>query len=180
MAFKEKALKRLTEKLNAAQVTWAMGGGWLMEHLGVREGFHNFDVYAAPSHREKADKVLTRLGMRGTPVENDGVFECTYHFDGAEITLHCGLAPVWQGESYPVVLNEASVMRRDTILGVDVPLMYPEDWLVIYHLLGRDAEAARLADWFRAHPAEHPERITLVTEKPLPEALLAAVKEEIA
>ena len=59
MALKEKALRRLAEKLNAAGVTWGMGAGWLLCQRGILEGYHDFDVMVMESDIDRADRVLT-------------------------------------------------------------------------------------------------------------------------
>ena len=82
MAVKEKALRRLADKLNAAGVQWAIGGDWLLCQRGEKAAWHEFEIFVTPGEQEKADKVLTKLGMRNE--EADAV---AFHFDGADIHL---------------------------------------------------------------------------------------------
>ena len=44
MAFKDKALKRLAERLNKAGIPYNVGAGWLLCVRGVTDSFHDFDV----------------------------------------------------------------------------------------------------------------------------------------
>ena len=44
MALKEKALRRLGEKLTAANIPFAAGGEWLRCQLGQSAVYHTFDI----------------------------------------------------------------------------------------------------------------------------------------
>ena len=84
MALKEKALRRLGEKLSAANIPFAAGGEWLHCQLGQSAVYHTFDIVVSSADAARADKVLTKLGMRQEQPAPDGVFRCHYHFDGAD------------------------------------------------------------------------------------------------
>ncbi|MBR6030222.1 MAG: hypothetical protein IKP40_14155 [Clostridia bacterium] len=116
MALKEKALKRMAEKLNAAGVVWAAGGDWLLAQKGWLRDYHDFEVTAADD--EAADRVLTRLGMRqeGDPASGQAAH---YHFDGADVTL-------MSAQSLPGGLPESVAQERLTVLGVQVPVLTTE------------------------------------------------------
>ncbi len=116
MALKEKALKRMAEKLNAAGVTWAVGGDWLMTLRGVKNDWHQFDVVILESDREKADKLLTKMGMRALHQETP-VFLCDYHFDGADIAVRADAA-----------FTPADVQEQVTVLGASIPVLSLEAW----------------------------------------------------
>ncbi len=116
MALKEKALKRMAEKLNAAKITWAVGGDWLKNLRGQKADWHQFDVVILESDREKADKVLTKMGMRALHEETP-VFRCDYHFDGADIAMMAGVA-----------FSAEDIEEHVTVLGADVPVLSLAAW----------------------------------------------------
>ena len=116
MAIKEKALKRLAEKLNAAGVVWALGGDYLAAQKGADVAWHGFELYTTADSLPKADKVLTRLGMK-TPHDTAEGFFCEYHFDGADIALTVpGEGAAWQ-------FTADRVAETITVLGVPVPCL---------------------------------------------------------
>ena len=170
-ATKEKALRRAAERLNAAGITWAVGGGWMMQALGATHTWHDFDILVTGEDVPQADAILTKMGMR-TPQEGDS-FRCAYHFDGADVEL-CAPPVVRNahapGESplYHVRFDADSVAKRVTVQGVEVPVMYPEDWLVIYGLLGLDKRWAELVMHFLSHTIPRTERFARVLEEPIP------------
>lgn len=171
MAVKEKALRRLAEKLHTTDVTWAVGAGYLLQCKGVADGYHGFDMLIAQEDVEKADKVLSRLGMRSEDAASD-TFHCTYHFDGADVDVR---APFVVEGKYHLRFNKASVAEQVKVLGVQVPLMYLEDWYVLYALWGRTRQVEQLAAYFQQHGVQHPERFQQVVQEPLPEEMQRAI-----
>ena len=62
MALKEKALRRLGEKLTAANIPFAAGGEWLHCQLGQSAVYHTFDIVVSAADAARADKA--RAGRR--------------------------------------------------------------------------------------------------------------------
>jgi len=140
MALKEKALRRLADKLNAAGVVWAAGGQWLLSFRGVTDTFHQFDILVAEADTEKADKVLSKMGMK-SPMETADAFRCDYHFDGADIAVTAGM--VAGGEQ--IAFDASSIEETVTVLGASVPVMRLSDWQRIYTLQGQTRLAEAIA-----------------------------------
>ena len=174
MAFKDKALKRMAEKLNRAGIAYTVGAGWLLCVRGVTDTFHDFDVLVPFAQAEAADRVLTKLGMRGEVREGEKTFRASYHFDGADIDLCAGMD---LGGGLHAVLDETSCEREETVLGVPVRAGDLEDWYVWYSLFGRTQKAEALEARFAARPPEHPERFTACADGPLPEELAEKVRK---
>lgn len=172
MALKEKALKRLTEKLTAAGVPFVLGGDWLLAQRGVLQAYHGFDVLTPPECAAAADRVLTRLGMRSEAEERVGCFRASYHFDGADVDLWAGMA--FEG-GLRAVIGEDSVSERVPVFGAQVPLGRVEDWLVWDSLAGRDSRAEACFAYF-ADRAPDRERFTACVDGPLPEALAKRIE----
>ena len=107
MALKEKALKRLTEKLNAAGVVWGVYGDFVRAQRGEDVAWHGFELMTGPDQLAAADKVLTRLGMRHE--EAGGI---AYHFDGADVLL-----------TVSDTFTAADLDGTITVLGVAVPVL---------------------------------------------------------
>lgn len=172
MAMKEKALRRLADKLNAAGIPWAIGGSWLLVQKGISDTYHDFDIFVSTADAARADKVLSKLGMRSEVSEEDG-FRAAYHFDGADIELNA-----WQHVSgVPVHFDAACVAEDTAVLGAAVHLMHLEDWLVLYTLMGRDSKAEAVTAYLKANGMAHPERLTQAVDGPLPEAAAARIKQ---
>ena len=175
MALKEKALKRLTEKLGAAGIPFSLGGSWMLVQRQIAEQYHSFDVVVPPESGAAADRVLSRLGLRSEAREDAGCFRGEYHFDGADVTLHAGMAFPCGARA---VISSPAWERTVPVLGAAVPLGFAEDWLVWSELSGAAGQAEALRRYFEAHPSPCPERFRACIEGPLPpeaESLIASL-----
>ena len=113
MALKEKALKRLADKLNNAHITWALYGDYAKVLRGEDVAWHGFELTVSATEVEAADKILTRLGMR----HEEAPTRIAYHFDGADILLNTALIDAFSAEQ----IGESAA-----VLGVSVPLLKKE------------------------------------------------------
>lgn len=173
MAVKEKALRRLADKLNAAGVPWGIGASWLLCQKGILDTYHDFDIFVAPEDAPRADKVLSRLGMRSeAETADDGAFRAAYHFDGADIELNA-----WTqiNDTWHVRFGADCVAEDASVLGAAVHLMHLEDWLVLYGLMDRMNRAEAIAVYLKNNGCAHPERFAQVTTDALPEAVAALI-----
>lgn len=172
MAVKEKALRRLADKLNAAGIPWGIGASWLLCQKGILDVYHDFDIFVAAEDAPRADKVLSRLGMR-SEVSEEGGFRASYHFDGADIDLNAGC--VIDGK-WALQFTPEAICEDVTVLGAAVHLMHLEDWLVFYRLIGRDARADAVAAYLRANGCAHPERFAQAFAGEMPQAVQDEIK----
>ena len=175
MALKEKALRRLAEKLNAAGVAWAMGASWLLCQRGILDSYHDFDLMVKECDVDRADRILTRLGMGGRQDTGDA-YHGAYHFDGADFDVLAGAVLHTPEGEWHWVFDESAVAGYAEVQGAQVPLMHLEDWYVFYSLIGKEARADAIAQWWARHGVEHPERFRRVTREPLPRALEEKIK----
>ncbi len=136
MALKEKALRRLAERLNAAGIAWATGGEWLMCQRGIWESYHQFDIVVAEADAARADQILSKLGMRTPHPDSADVFRCDYHFDGADIALAAGL-------------SAEDVAGSAAVLGAEVPLMALAPWEGIFRARGAVRQAEAIAAYLK-------------------------------
>ena len=141
MALKEKALRRLADKFNAAGITWAAGGEWLLCRHGLTQSYHQFDIIIAEQDAAAADKILSRLGMRSPVEDAPDAFRCDYHFDGADIAVTAGMTAA--GEKIP--FSPEDVEETVTVLGASVPVMRLSAWQTIYELQGKTRLAGLIA-----------------------------------
>ena len=133
MALKEKALRRLGEKLTAANIPFAAGGEWLHCQLGQSAVYHTFDIVVSAADAARADKVLTKLGMRQEQPAPDGVFRCHYHFDGYAVARACML----RGADVTLLAADVALETSGSavVLGTSIPLLTESAWDAVAQLL---------------------------------------------
>ena len=122
MALKEKALRRLAEKLNAAGVAWAMGASWLLCQRGILDSYHDFDLMVKECDVDRADRILTRLGMGGRQDTGDA-YHGAYHFDGADFDVLAGAVLHTPEGEWHWIFDEGAVAGHAEVQGAQVPLM---------------------------------------------------------
>ena len=105
MALKEKALRRLAEKLDAKGIPFAAGGDWMRCVRGQAETWHEFDIYVRPGDGERAAQVLGRLGMPAG--------ENAWHFDGAEVRLHPDAPEDFQAGAADVLGAQVRLLKEE-------------------------------------------------------------------
>lgn len=150
MALKEKALRRLADKMNAAGIAWAAMGDWALCVQGIGNEWHGFDLLVAEKDAAQADKILTRMGMRHEEPDGASVLRAAYHFDGADIMMTAGLAIAAEGAVYHAVLDADAIGGTQTVLGAQVPTLRQENELTLAVLRGDDKTAAAVAAALKA------------------------------
>lgn len=166
MALKEKALRRLADKLNAAGVCWAAAGDWMLTQIGAGDVYHQFDIIVAEKDLAAADKVMSRLGMKSEHPDEE-TFHCDYHFDGADISMRTP----WKVNGCTMQFDAVSIAQDVNVLGAAVHLLHAEDWYVLSSLAGDAKTADKLAAWFAANGVKHPERFAQAVAEPLPDTI---------
>ncbi|MCR4884335.1 MAG: hypothetical protein K6A68_12235 [Clostridiales bacterium] len=146
MALKEKALKRLCEKLTKSDIRFCLAGSWMLSQRGMEISWHSFDVVVDPEQFSAADRILTRLGMRNEVVLSEDNSEVHFHFDGADIQLLSGFS------LHGTVYRLPESMETISVLGQQVPLMTPEDWYALLLHSGNQKEAQSMGSFFQSHP----------------------------
>ncbi|MBQ8161016.1 MAG: hypothetical protein IJ083_09715 [Clostridia bacterium] len=106
---KEKAIRRMSEKFSEKSVPWWMGGDYLQVHLQKKDAWHTLEVHVRAEDRDKADRILTRLGMR----QEDGT-HLSFHFDGTDVDLVADL---------PALSDAELTLDTVTVQGAPVPLL---------------------------------------------------------
>ena len=177
LALKEKALRRLDEKLRKKGIPYAIGGDWLLFTEGLTDSYHTFDVYVPAEHGQAASAVFERLGMCASRQENQDTLEAEYHFDGADFTFHAGFCAM---PDVRICLDDVQNFRHEEIPGASVPVFSLEDAYVIALLCHREQDAALLETHFQAHGVQHPERFLNGAVQPVPEDIQRRIQPWIS
>ncbi|MBQ9324644.1 MAG: hypothetical protein IJ246_02620 [Clostridia bacterium] len=127
MAFKEKALRRLDEKMSKKGIPYALGGDFLLQALSLAEESHLLSLTVPFEKRGDADAVMRRLGMGHVDCDTPECFLGTYHFDGAEFQLLA--LPEHR-------LPTPDVWKKVDIPGASVCVMHPSAWCHVCRTMG--------------------------------------------
>ncbi len=142
-------LKYIGEKLNEANITWAVGASVMLSHYGLINNPRDIDIFVSLEDVYKAHEILSSLGEKH-PQKNSEIY-ATEHFHqytikdtgidlmaGFKINHICGI--------YEYKFNRNSITSTMNIDGVTIPLTSLEDWYVIYQLIPKREEKSKLIE----------------------------------
>lgn len=134
------SLETVVSRLRSNGIDFVIGGSGMMNLLGARDQFDNWDVMtdAAP------DKVRTALAgltfsepVPQPPFDSDAFFEVTVGTEKVDVI--CGFSLVVGSEKVRFPALVASVRQG-------LPLPDPRMWVRIYEALGQDEKALRFRE----------------------------------
>ena len=166
MAFTDKALRRLNDRMMKKGIPYAYVGDWCLYLLGLKKEYHGFEILVPFSMREETHQVLVRLGLCMQRQEGDDFSVSVYHFDGAEFIVHAALA---LPDGYHFTDQNDFVGFHHEVPGGSIPVIYPEDWYVLCCLTGQNQSAELLLEYFHAHGVANAHRLKQGIVTPMPE-----------
>lgn len=168
-------MKRIAEALNAAGVTWAVGGSMLLKWHGLSERANDLDLVVAEEDAERAHEALLAIGTgeRGTAKEP---YRTRYFYvheaDGTSIDVMGGFRIAHESGVYEFPFGEASISGREP-----VPLCALEDWYVLYQLMaGKADKLAAMETHFALKGVARPELLRQALERELPDRVRVKVE----
>lgn len=144
---KLQVLAKLAETLNAAEITWAVGGSLLLYLHQKTDTFHDIDLMVCDEDAEKLKAALLSLGTLAPPNPNPQ-YKTRYFFeftiDGVEVDVMAGLVIVRGGREYDCTFTKKRIAEYRILGGARVPLQALADWKRYYRLMGRPEKAKRI------------------------------------
>ena len=147
-------LKRISERLNGAGITWAVGGSMMLYLRGRSTNVHDIDLMVDEREVERAKDILDGMGKGagwhgGLPLQpdkNNGQFQTRhYHqfvIDGTDVDLIAGFVIVKDGVAHECPLLRKDITERHDLEGTPVPLHSLSVWKEYYALMGRTEKVA--------------------------------------
>lgn len=167
---------RVAEKLNAARVCWGVGGSFMLKQHGLVEHPNDLDLMLSVEDTEQADRVLCTMGKKLESVRKPCYstrFFYEYQVDGVEIDLMAGFGVFHAEGHYEYAFDQASIVERKIIQGVEVPLTALEEWYVLYQVMpNREAKVKVIEDNWSSNGIQHPDLLTRALMGDLPESVL--------
>lgn len=153
-----KTLKTIVDRLNDANITYAIGGSLLLYAHQLVETFNDIDILIVKEDFAKAHAILTDMGEEQPIKENDRYqTECfkTYLVKNSKVDVMANLIIKHQSRTYNHCFDASSVVEYKEIHAACVPMMSLEDWYVIYLLIERDDKVRLLEDFFNQYGIQH-------------------------
>ena len=168
-------LSLIGERLNRANILWAVGGSVLLSQYGLEDKPHDIDILVDVSGVKKADDILAAIGQRKQG-EASELF-ATKHFsqyiiDGIDVDVMAGLAIRHSAGVYEYIFDRDSVTSIINMDGVGIPFTSLEDWYVIYQLIpGRGERASVIQVYLLTNGLRHPNLLQRALEGNVPKSV---------
>ena len=173
------ALQKITRELNQGGITWGVGGSLLLYINGLSDTFEDIDLIVQDKDALAAQRLLIKHGpmQPRNPDERfrtRGFFE--FIIDEAEIDLMSVLAIMLDGEETIIPFDESSIQRHEPFGIETLPLMYLEDWYVIYALIERTGKLDLLEAHFK-EKGVNADRMKFLLDVSLPKKILERLEQ---
>ena len=127
------SLIKIADTLNAQGLHWVVGGSMLLEHFGLYENPHDIDIIVKKSDAQKANAVLSVIGIqKQVPVSDIFVSDFYRKFDinGTEVDLIAGFK-IAHAEGIYEYAPDFDVPRDEQ--GIRYAAL--EDWYTLYLMM---------------------------------------------
>ncbi|NLG57689.1 MAG: hypothetical protein GX540_04685 [Clostridiales bacterium] len=137
---KLRVLARIGERLNAQNITWALGASALLYLKGLVPDFSDLDIMIKEEDAQRAQGVFAALGHQ-LPAEQRPGFKTRYYrafqIEGVAVDVMAGFTILFQGEEHYFPLKKEAITDYHELGGVLIPLQSLGEWRKYYELMGR-------------------------------------------
>lgn len=152
MQKKLELLQRIAKELNREKIEWGLGGSLLLFVRGITDHFGDIDIIVKDSDVLRVNRLLNKMGLL-VPKEEDPIYHTKgfFNFDieGVLVQVMSNLTVKYAEKLYTVPFDESSIDKWEPFGQEKLPLMYLEDWYVIYQLIERTAKVELLEEHFK-------------------------------
>lgn len=149
-------VETLARRLNPRHIPWAIGSSALLFARGLVDEFRDIDLFINEEDGPDVLEALCGLGPVARGAQRPpyaSPFFCTIAAPACGVDIIGGFG-VRAGQTEHTIRIGSHAIEQDSRCGAQrIPLMYLEDWLVFYRLMGRTEKVELLRDHFRHHPA---------------------------
>lgn len=154
MEDKLKMLAKISGRLNEAGVEFAIGSSMLLYLSGLVEEARDIDLFINGESAEKVAAILRDLGevrikLRQALYTSSSFY--TLVCEATDVDIIADFGVVSGNRMGSIHISRESIEREIFLNGERVPLMYLEDWLELYRMMGRKDKVALLTEYFQQH-----------------------------
>lgn len=170
----------LAKILNKENITWGIGGSYLLKEYGIVDEVHDLDIIIAEDDVIKTIEILNSIAERKTiPVKNEYRTKHfhVYVYRGVSIDVMSTFRIEHTEGVYEFLLDDQSIVLMQQRQGVIIPFTSLEDWLIAYKLMnGREEKVELIENYFRLEGLNHKELLERTIDQELPEVIKAYIR----
>lgn len=176
-------LTKFASRLNRKGILWGLGGSGLLHVYGLEAEPRDLDLLIRTEHMEAAVSELHPLGVLAE-LQPKPPF-CSRRFvqiqtGGVEADLIAGFRIHHEAGLYELPLEAHSIAGTARIGGEAVPLTAPEDWYVLYLLMGRPKRADVWERFLLGGGSRHRRLLEEALDRCLPDDVRSRVETVLA
>ena len=133
-------LKKIAQRFNTANITWALGASMLLYFKGITSAFHDIDLMISNEDVESVRKILSEMGELQSPNPNPKYKTKAFMefiINSMDVDVMAGLAILNNGKIYDCSLTKEQIVEWLTLEDAKIPLQSPLLWRRYYELMGR-------------------------------------------
>lgn len=146
-------LKKIAQRFNDANITWALGASMLLYFKGIAPEFHDIDLMISNEDVESVREILSQMGVLCPSNPNPKYQTKTFMeftINSVDVDVMAGFSILKDGKVYDCSLDKNQIAEWLTLEKVQIPLQSPLLWRKYYALMGRN-EKVSMIDSFLAN-----------------------------
>ncbi|BEP28150.1 nucleotidyltransferase family protein [Helicovermis profundi] len=166
-------LSIIADKLNEANITWAIGSSMVLCIHGLVDKPNDIDIIISLDDIEKADIILKSLGTK-SKWEKSASYSSRYFYEyvinGIDIDVISGLRINLEKEVFEYNFDKSSITKSHIINGISIPMTSLEEWYLLYQLMkNREAKVAMIEKYLSINKSQHISILKKMLEQNIPE-----------
>ncbi|QRN85958.1 hypothetical protein JR334_01620 [Clostridia bacterium] len=147
-------LAEIAERLHSGNIEFGIGSSMLLYLNGLVDEARDIDLFINEESTDKVRALLRHLGeIRLKPGKKLYTSRSFFTLITEKVDVDVIAAFGVRGDGYigSISITKESIERDLVIHGQTIPLMYLEDWLELYKLMGRKEKVDILNRYFKTH-----------------------------
>lgn len=142
----EEVLKKIAFLFNKANITWALGGSWVLKKHGLKKTPRDIDILIIEGDIDKVKQIMQNIGTL-KPINPQEKYGTRYYFqyivDEVEVDIMCKFIIEYRGTIFNYLFDKQSVSDIEYLGDVRINYSSIEDWYVLYCLMDRPKDNLR-------------------------------------
>ena len=130
----KKIIELLAKEFNKRDLTWAIGGSFLLKRYGIDDGFNELDIMVSIDSVEEVNKVMNEIALKLEVVNSENYqtdyYSC-YQMENHTINIICNLKCDFE-ESFTYSFDKEDINSIEISNDEKIYFSHLLDWYVIY------------------------------------------------
>lgn len=136
----EEVVKKIASLFNRANITWALGGSWVLKKHGFNKIPHDIDIMVVEGDIDRAKQIMEVIGTL-KPSKPQGKYDTKYFFQytvgDIDVDILCKFVIHYQGSTFNYLFDKQSISDVEYVEETRINYSSIEDWYVLYCLMER-------------------------------------------